>query len=590
MIRIIFGLVFLLTYNSLAFSQISMSGAAHHVRQGHAYLLRNQFEKAIRSFSVALDLKELSREKRAAILSDRGVARWRLKDYDNAIADFTTSLENKTEYPQALNNRGNVYLEMGKLEEAINDFTKAAVLAPDYGISYINRGNAYYLAKNFTLAKADFQTAMRLLPTQAIAYHGSGLSNIALGRQYAALRNLNRALILNKSYSSALFNRSKVYDQLDFPQKSLEDLSVSIRNNPDNHTILIKRARLRLGQKQYYAAINDAQKALKIAPGFVDAFIVRGMAYGKIKKFRAALKDLSLAIEDDPDRTETYIRRGGIYQRQGELEKAIIDLKTAQELDPKNAEIYKLLGQVSEANKEDEQALSHYRRALELDPLIGECRDNIKRLTGTLPPINGKQIGENLGKWKILDISVRDKEAKTPKTGTVPQVSPRYTLVNPDYPNFSAPVEMYGKGVPRLLEWTMLKKPLQGFGLLRYFAGYQDEDNQIAMEYIGIVNIRANSLVAVEPYKWGDKTAKWSWRQVSVVVTDPDSISSEVFLKKARKSRIASGASSSDNIGTNGFRASPKARAKARAQRQARKRKRRRRSRRKQKGIFDWLF
>ncbi len=591
MIRIVVGLVLLLVSSSFTFAQVTMTSAARHVQQGNAYLLRNQFASAVRSYSIALGLKELSRDKRAAILNDRGVARWRLKDYDKAISDFTSALDNKTNYPQAVNNRGNVYLEMGNIEEAINDFTKASLLAPDYGVSYINRGNAYYLSKNYHLAKADYETAMRLLPTQAIAYHGAGLSNIALERQYAALRNLNRALILNKSYKSALLNRANVYTALDFEGKALEDLSLSIRNDPENHKLLIRRARLRIKLKQYYPAINDAQKALKLAPGFVDAFIVRGMAYNKIKKTKAALKDFNTAIEDNPDRTETYIRRAQLYQRRAELEKAQIDLKTALELEKSNALIHKLLGEIAEANKETDQALAFYQQALKLDPLLEGARENIKNLTGVLPPINGKQIGQALNNWIILDITKRNEEAKDANLKVVPgrkinaPIKHRYILANADYPHFSAPLEMHGKGVPRLLDWTALKKPLHGFGLLRYFAGYQDEEAQSAIENIAIINLRDNSIIAVEPYKWGKRTAKWSWRQVSVVVTDPDNISSEVFLKKARARAQVAAQRSNYNSRRRGFVSSQRYKARPKKRRKTRSRRRR-----KNKGMFDWLF
>ncbi len=612
MIRIFFALVFLLTYHSVAFAQLAITNTARHVQQGNAYLLRSQFSRAINSYDIALKLPDLSSDKRAAILSDRGVAQWRLKVYDKALADFTASLENKVDYPQALNNRGNVHLEMGNIEAALMDFDKAVIIAPDYGISYINRGNAYYLSNNFESAHNDFERAMRLLPTQAIAYHASGLSNIALDRKYAALRNLNRALILNKAYKSALLNRSKVYEELDFTKEALDDLSVSIRNNPEDQTLLIKRARLRLSLKQYYAVINDAQKALKLAPGLVDAHILRGVAYGKIKKYKSAFKDLNKAIEDDPDRVESYIRRGALHKRRGAIEKAKVDFNTALELTPKNPEIYQLLGQISETEKEDEQALSFYKRALGLDPLDAESREGIKRLTGTLPDVNGTKIGNILENWQILNIAKRVEvpvkaeavkkgaegtevdnakasvktEAKAKKAEPKDTVKPHYILLNADYPNFSAPLEMYGTGEPHLLEWTALKKPLSGFGLLRYFAGYQDEEQQIGLEYIGIVNFKNNSLIAVEPYKWGDKVAKWSWRQVSVVVTDPNGISSEVFLKKSGKSRIASKGSS---VRATSFKASPRSREKARIARSKRERKRRKR-RKKNNGIFDWLF
>jgi hypothetical protein len=98
---------------------------------------------------------------------------------------------------------------------------------------------------------------------------------------------------------------------------------------------------------------------------------------------------------------------------------------------------------------------------------------------------------------------------------------------------------MFGTGTPKILEWKLLKDALTGIGLLKYYAGDFGDGIATNLEYVAIVDTRANKVVAVEPHAWGDATAQWNWQAVSVVVTDPDGNANEIQLRKARRAPVA---------------------------------------------------
>ena len=104
-------------------------------------------------------------------------------------------------------------------------------------------------------------------------------------------------------------------------------------------------------------------------------------------------------------------------------------------------------------------------------------------------------------------------------------------------------------GKPKILEWKLLKGALSGIGLLKYYAGDFGDGEESSLEYVAIVDTRANKVVSIEPQRWGDKPATWNWQAVSVFVTDPDGNANEIQLRKARQQRArrratTSGASS----------------------------------------------
>ncbi|MCJ7528628.1 MAG: hypothetical protein MUO37_11095, partial [Methyloceanibacter sp.] len=111
----------------------------------------------------------------------------------------------------------------------------------------------------------------------------------------------------------------------------------------------------------------------------------------------------------------------------------------------------------------------------------------------------------------------------------------RYIASNPKYPALRTELEMFGTGTPKILEWKQLKDALTGIGLLKYYAGDVGDGAATSLEYVAIVDTRANKVISVEPHAWGSAPAQWNWQAVSVVVTDPDGNANEVQLRKVRQ-------------------------------------------------------
>src|ERR1700746_1420846 len=62
-------------------------------REGAAALLRGQYEKAVASYDEPLPNPEIADVVKASIYSDRGVAKWRLKQTKEAVDDFNQSIQ-----------------------------------------------------------------------------------------------------------------------------------------------------------------------------------------------------------------------------------------------------------------------------------------------------------------------------------------------------------------------------------------------------------------------------------------------------------------------------------------------------------------
>jgi len=236
------------------------------------------------------------------------------------------------------------------------------------------------------------------------------------------------------------------------------------------------------------------------------------------RRFDDAIGDLTRAIEIDPQNVKAYAMRASAKLQAEANDDALSDVNQALQLATNDALALRIRGNVYEALTRTDDAIADYRNALAQDPFQAESRDALQRLNQEVPTEEGRLLGEPVEGWVI----------KEPQPG-------RYIASNPKYPALRTELEMFGSGKPKILEWKLLKDALSGIGLLKYYAGDFGEGEETSLEYVAIVDTRANKVVSVEPHSWGSAAAQWNWQAVSVVVTDPDGNANEIQLRKVRQ-------------------------------------------------------
>ena len=572
------------------------------VRQGAAALLRGRFGRAIKAYDEALQYDKLAPIRRASILSDRGVAHWRMQKNEQAVADFNQAIEINDKYPQAYNNLGNVLVDMNKHKEAIEAYSKAIDLAPTYGVAYNNRGSAYFELGDIEAAVSDFSSAIRHLSLNAVPHNGRGRALLTKKLYYAALRDFNRAVRLNKTYGMVFLSRARALAKVGRFSEAVKDYTRAIaiaRNEPQ---LYLERGRSYQAINHYGPAISDYSKVIDLAPGHAEAYSRRGLCFSFSRNSKKALSDVDKAIELDPTSYEGYLARAKVLKRMGNFESAKGDISTVLEISKENAEALKLLGQMHEVKDEKELAKGFYERSLASDPFMDGSREGLRRITRELPSYAGEIIGERVSGWGL---------SKT-KDG-------RYYVTHEGYPFFHAFLETYGEGEPKLLEWSPMTGKWKRIGLLRYAAGKkvahitpkntanETDKNQTRfdveaagepgerMVYAAIIDLKKARLAALEPVSWGEKLAKWKWGNGVVSITDPDGMVSEVQLRKPVV--LARQRTSSRGKRRGGFYApSPwgdifqPSRRRASSSRSRSKKRSSRRRRKNKKSLLDWLF
>ena len=559
-------------------------------REGAAALLRGQYDKAVAAYDEALTNPEIADFVKASIYSDRGVAKWRLKQTKEAVDDFNQSIQISPENATVYNNRGNALMDLGHPDEAVKDFDRAIALSPNYGAAFNNRGNVHTVLAQYEPAFQDFRKAVELMPTSAVPFNGRGKAHAALKRYHAALRDFTRAIGINTKYEAAYHNRGEAYLALEEFKEAADDFTQALAITPDQPDLLLLRARAYNGDKKFNTAVDDLNKAIELKPDFADAYIERGTVYSQVKRLDDAIADLTHAIELAPQNVKAYDMRAlarvqaappPVRKQQAESVVAkqpaeaspgaeagnageakadagadtAIDAATGTEADA-TPETAPAAEPAAPSDQAGDAALSDAEQALNLAPddaFALRVRADIYRAMGRndeaiadyrraleQDPFQSEsrealvKLGQDVPQEQGLPLGppVSDWVIKEPSPG-------RYIASNPKYPKLRAELEMFGAGKPRILEWSLMKDALAGIGLLRYGAGDLSEGGNQDLVYTAIVDLYANKVVSIEPYSWGANSAQWNWQALSVVVTDPDGNANEIKLRKPKPRPVA---------------------------------------------------
>jgi hypothetical protein len=107
-----------------------------------------------------------------------------------------------------------------------------------------------------------------------------------------------------------------------------------------------------------------------------------------------------------------------------------------------------------------------------------------------------------------------------------------FVATNAQHPKLRLVLEMYGGGDPKLLNWQVLNGTLRGIGLLHYDAGATSDGDRL--EYVAVVDLWAGKVLAIEPARWGERQADWTWTAFAVEVIDPLGVPSRVQVRTER--------------------------------------------------------
>lgn len=487
------------------------------LKEAAAAMVKGNTAQAVAHYSDALADTSLANDRRATILTDRGVAYVRLGQTKLAFEDFNRAVQLFPEYAAVYNNRGNLLLALGVVKEAIKDFDRALVLAPGYASAYNNRAGAHLQLGDYRAAIQDYSKAIQLLPQSAAPLTGRGRAHLALGRPHAAIRDFSRAVSADARFASAYKNRGEAKIEVGHYEEAIEDYSRAVAFDVGNADIYLARGHAYLVTGNSASAIKDFTQAIELAPQKAAGYAARGLAHAEVNASNEALADLNRAIELEPRSAEAFAYRAVAYKLSGQADVGSSDVETALKLAPQSPEVLWAKAEIAEAKGETSAAIEDLRKALAMRPGSKRVHDALERLGASGNDGDVVVAGLGQGRWRVV---VRNG---------------RYYALNDDYKKLRVPLETIGEGQPRILAFELKEAPLKGIGVLTFSGGVVTtptgpEDTELA----AVLDLTSNSVVAVQPHRQGSKVATWTWSEGKVTVASVDGVTDELMLRSVK--------------------------------------------------------
>lgn len=281
----------------------------------------------------------------------RGKAYLDLRQYQNAIQDFSTGINLQPKYYPSYLHRGETYLLIKEYNKAIPDFDKVIERRPSDQHVYYQRGFAKYHAKHYQSAISDFTKAISLKSDNHLAYHYRGLS-------YQKLNQADKAAADFKQEKKIKFITLENWgDEL-------------VKEDPDEEKSTTQPAQQwfqqGLNASSYDNKIKHFTKAIEnnYSP-LADAYYQRGIAYKKQQNFTKALSDYNKAIELDTENANYYNARGVLQKNRNQHLKAIQDYDKAIALKPDHAQAFFNRGVAKRELKQYTTAIQDFNQSLQ---------------------------------------------------------------------------------------------------------------------------------------------------------------------------------------------------------------------------------
>lgn len=315
-----------------------------------------------------LDAAAGKNPKDPSIYYRRGILKMIRENIDDAITDFTKSIELNPQYPLVYENRGYAYFKLGQYDKALTDLNKALEIYPTLQKAYVSRGEVNAKLKKFTEAMEDFNKAISINSTDSNSYKCRADAWADMGQWDKAIADYDQALDLEPKSYTAMASRAMAKAKRGDIQAALADMENAISIKPDDAGLYVFRGIIKEGNGDINGAIADFSKTIQAQPNSFQAFYRRAGAEMKIKAVQEAFADIDRAIQLKPDDPALYLTKGNFYLIQEEMQKAIAEFDKVIKLDSRDPRAYSYKGDALYVLKDFPAADTAFSAAVELKP------------------------------------------------------------------------------------------------------------------------------------------------------------------------------------------------------------------------------
>jgi tetratricopeptide (TPR) repeat protein len=277
--------------------------------------------------------------------------------------------------------KGRLLNELDQLDRSLASLSKAISLQPA-GEYYYWRGILNQRLNNTTAAKSDYESALALNFETAELHNNYAIALIGDKNSELALRQINRAIMMDRKYAQAYSARSKIYLYLLRVDSACADLHIAtdlgysgyflIPDSVCNGSVVQQMkfaGDVCTDGKLYSQGIMAYSRIVEKGGLHPDYFLNRGYCYFKEKDYANAEKDYLKALQLPGASLDLlYNNLSLLFFDQQDYNQSMIWSAKRLELNPNNPTALLDRGLCCRKLKKYKNAESDFNRALEIDP------------------------------------------------------------------------------------------------------------------------------------------------------------------------------------------------------------------------------
>ena len=289
---------------------------------------------------------------------------------------------------------------------------KALAYDPDDRDALIDRSQANTNLSDFARGYADAERAAKLAPDSAEAFTARAAAAYGLGNYLQAEEDARHALALDPENKAAFalmkLSEGRAKKMPDFEKKEPAQLADTVEREyhgmveqlnqveerrqapveepgPSAVARLVASSGSKLTVKDYYGAVEDADKALQLDPNNTRALYFRAAAHNLIGEYGDAARDATRGLSMQPNDAPLHDARDWAYNRMGRFVDAVADAHFALESNPRDG--YALANRAyADEQRGDYQAMAEdYQAAAALNPQFEPTYEDAARRHGLTP-------------------------------------------------------------------------------------------------------------------------------------------------------------------------------------------------------------
>lgn len=350
----------------------------YHLINGHIYLDKKEYKKAIREYTTA----EEDYADSPSVYYNRGVCYEALDMKQLAREDFEKTLSLKEGYRDTCERLARYYKALYTAHfkkqdfEAALDYMNRQIAARENCYYLVERGRLYMSAFEFEPAIRDFKKALEYEPDDWASNNNMGCCYKYMGQFETAIQCLNKAVRCMENGQKSVLpysNMADCYESLGEYQKAIECYEKDLELFPDRDSFRVEIGLLYTYLGQY----DKALEYLEMVPGDDDYHDNVSDVYflqGKRKEAVAVLQDGIRAAKSNAVRSDRYQTLANFYMDyERNYKMAAVMFKKAlraedrekelHEIEWELAELYFRMGDKKEAEIHARESLEHFKKS-----------------------------------------------------------------------------------------------------------------------------------------------------------------------------------------------------------------------------------